>query len=136
LYFSLIPAPMSLESESPPAPLPFHTPPNPHKNTLVYRPHTISPSGKPHDLNGIGRGGVWKRRNAKSNLYQLTVGRNLLNTLIEAAYYNFIWANDCFVTPWIIIPAGGTQFVSEQENLWFNFNMHDNIRVSCTGFCR
>jgi hypothetical protein len=30
------------------------------------------------------------RRNAKSNLYQLIVVRNLLNNLIEAAYCNFI----------------------------------------------
>gem|GEM_PF-3743872 len=31
--------------------------PNPEKYALTYRPHTISPSGKHRDLNGIGRGG-------------------------------------------------------------------------------
>jgi len=31
---------------------------NPHKYTLVYRPHMITLSGKPRDLKGIGRGGV------------------------------------------------------------------------------
>jgi hypothetical protein len=41
-----------------PAP-PHHNPlPIPIKNARILRPHTIAPSGKPHDLNGIGRGGV------------------------------------------------------------------------------
>jgi hypothetical protein len=34
--------------------------------------------------------GLWKRRNAKSNLYQLIVGRGGVNIFIKAAYYNFI----------------------------------------------
>ena len=54
------------------------------------------------------------QRKTKSNLFKIIVGRNLINIFIGAAYYNFIFVDDCFVTPWIIIlPGEGTQFVSE-----------------------
>ena len=33
-------------------------------------------------------------RKSKSNLYQLIVGKNLINTFIEAAYYNFIGVDE------------------------------------------
>jgi hypothetical protein len=41
-----------------PAPSPTTPIPIPIKNALIHRPHTIALSGKPHDLKGIGWGGV------------------------------------------------------------------------------